>query len=143
MIEAEVGDDPVDPGVEGTFKTEAAQILVRLEEGLLINVLGVRLRSRQMQREPQDRLIVMTHQYLEGSAVSLLRLADQTRVVSAVALRCQGAPHGGVLVAAALCRPPQTGIAANRHCYCIRIGRHCLSLSPTNGPNPCPCLARK
>src|SRR5258708_37525156 len=77
----------------------------------------------------------MTHQYLEGSAVSLLRLADQTRVVNTVALRCQGAPHisiqRGVLVAAALCRPPQTGIAANRNCYCVRIGRHCLSLSPT------------
>src|SRR5882762_9853645 len=131
MIEAEVGDDPVDPRVEGTFKTEAAQILVSLEEGLLIDVLGVRLRSRQMQRQPQNRLIVMTHQDLEGSAVSLLRLADQTRVVNTVALRCQGAPHDGVLVAAALCRPPQTGIAANRNCYCVRIGRHCLSLSPT------------
>src|SRR5260370_35988410 len=73
----------------------------------------------------------MTHKDLEGRAVALLRLADQTRVVNTIALRCQGAPHGGVLVAAALRRPPQTGIAANRNCYCIRIGRHCLSLSPT------------
>src|SRR5260370_14304239 len=80
-------------------------------------------------------MIVVTPQNLEGRAVALLRLPDQTRVVNAVALRCQGAPHGGVLVAAALCRPPQTGIAANRNCYCIRIGRHCLSLSPTtSGP---------
>src|SRR5260370_36025067 len=78
-------------------------------------------------------MIVVTPQNLEGRAVALLRLPDQTRVVNTVALRCQGAPHGGVLVAAALCRPPRTGIAANRNSYCIRIGRHCLSLSPTSG----------
>src|SRR5258707_107176 len=103
MIEAEVGDDPVDPGVEGTFKTEAAQILVGLEEGFLINGLGIGLRSRQMQRQPQNRLIVMTHQYLEGSAVSLLRLADQTRVVNAVGaasdgigVRCPGRLSGSL-----------------------------------------------
>ena len=104
MIEAEIGDDAVDPGVEGTLKAETAQILVGLEEGLLINVLGVGLRSGQVQRQPQHRLIVMTHQDLEGRAVALLRLPDQTRVVNAVALRCQGAPHipirRGVLVAA-------------------------------------------
>src|SRR5580658_3149967 len=120
MIQAEVRDDPVDPRVEGALKTKAAQILVGLEEGLLINVLSVRLRSRQVQCQPQYRLIVMTHQHLEGRAVSLLRLPDQTRVVNAVALRCQGAPlipiQRGVLVAAAvLCRPPRTGNLANRN----------------------------
>src|SRR3984893_5870081 len=135
MIEAEIGDDPVDPGIERTFKTEAAQILVGLEEGLLINVLGVRLRSRQVQRQTQDRLIVMTHQDLEGSAVSLLRLADQTRVVNTVALHCQAPPHGQWSSAAALCRRPRTGIAANRNCYCVRIGRHCLSLVPYKWSN--------
>src|SRR5208282_785638 len=140
MVEAEIGDDPVDPGVEGALEAEAAQILVGLEEGLLINVLGVRLGSRQVQRQPQHRLIVMAYQNLEGCAVSLLRLPDQTRVVNAVALRCQRAPHvpigRGVLDAAVaiLCRPPRTVIVANRNCYCVRIGRHCLSLSPTSGP---------
>src|SRR5271168_2464745 len=43
MIETKIGYDPVDPGVEGTFETEAAEIFVGLEEGLLINVLSVRL----------------------------------------------------------------------------------------------------
>ena len=140
MIQAEIGDDAVDPRVEGTLETEAAQIFVGLEEGLLINVLGVRFRSRQVQRQPQNRLIVMTHQHFEGRAVALLRLPDQARVVNAVALRCQGAPHirirRGVLVAAVavLCRPPRTGNLANRNCDCVRIGRHCLSLSPTSDP---------
>ncbi len=113
MIEAEIGNDAVDPGIEGTLKTETAQILVGLEEGLLINVLSVRLRSRQVQRQPQHRLIVMTHQDLEGRAVSLLRLADQTRVVNAVALRCQRAPRipiqRGVLVVAACSVPSRLG----------------------------------
>src|SRR5271163_1695409 len=92
----------------------------------------------------------MTHQDLEGCTVSLLRLADQTRVVNAVALRCQRALHipirRGVPVVAAVIRwslivtligtmivivtVTRTVIVANRKCYCVRIGRHCLCLSP-------------
>src|SRR5208337_3641156 len=104
MIKAEVGNDAVDPGIERTLKPEATQILVGLEEGFLINILRVRLLPRQVQRQPQHRLIVMADEYLEGRTVTLLRLPDQTRIVNAVALRCQGAPHipmqRGVLVAA-------------------------------------------
>src|SRR5271156_2347596 len=137
MVETEVGDDAVNPGIEGTLEPETAEVLVRLEEGFLIDVLRVGFRPREVQSEPQNRLIVMTHQDLEGRTVSLLRLPDQARVVNTVSLRCQGAPHRyGVLVAAVLYRPPRTGIAANRNRYCVRIGRHRLSLSPTSGPNP-------
>src|ERR1700692_16249 len=103
MIETEVGYDAVDPGVEGTFKAETSKILIGLEESLLIHVLRVRLRSGEVQRQPQNRLIVMTHEYFEGGAVSLLRLADQSRIVDAIALRCQRAPRipiqRGVVVA--------------------------------------------
>jgi hypothetical protein len=36
-----------------------------------------------MQSQPQYGLIVMAHQFLEGGAVSALRLSDQHRVIDA------------------------------------------------------------
>src|SRR5277367_6772294 len=74
----------------------------------------------------------MTHQYLEGGAVSLLRLADQAGVVDAVALSCQCAPHGGVLGPIFLMCPNAAGCVANRNWYYERIGRHVPSLSSTS-----------
>ena len=40
------------------------------------HVLGVVRGSGEMKCQPQYRLIVVTHEFLEGSAVSPLRLAD-------------------------------------------------------------------
>jgi hypothetical protein len=36
-----------------------------------------------MQRQPQHRLIVMAHQFLEGGAVTALGLPDKHRVIDA------------------------------------------------------------
>ena len=52
MVEAEIGDDPVDPGVERTFETKAAEIFVRLQKGVLVNILGVGFRSGEVKSEP-------------------------------------------------------------------------------------------
>src|ERR1700722_15678761 len=41
LIEAHVGDDPVEPGVETALETKAVEIAVNLEERLLINVARV------------------------------------------------------------------------------------------------------
>ena len=43
MVEAEVGDDAVDPGVEGALEAEVAEVAISLEEGLLLDVLGILL----------------------------------------------------------------------------------------------------
>src|SRR4029077_11428608 len=45
MFEEKVSDNPVDPGVEETFKAKAANVLVRLEEGILVDVLRVVFRT--------------------------------------------------------------------------------------------------
>jgi hypothetical protein len=105
VIEAEIGDDPVNPGIERTLETETPQVFIGLEEGILMNVLGVRFRSGKVESQAQNRLIVVTDEDLEGRAVSLLRLTDQSRVVNAVALCCHGAPQAGVLGTAALLTP--------------------------------------
>src|ERR1700690_127363 len=132
MIKAEVGNDAVDPRIKGTLKAKAAEVLVGLEKSLLIDVLRVGFRSGQVQRQPQHRLIVVTHEHLEGGAVSLLRLSNQTGVVNAVALRCQCAPHGGVLGPAVLLCLSCSGRLANRNYYCVGFGRHFPSLSSTS-----------
>ena len=87
MIETQVRHDPVNPCVEGTLEPEAADVLVSLEEGILIHVLGVVFSSGEMQGETQHRLIVVAYEFLEGGAVPALRLADQHRVVDAPILR--------------------------------------------------------
>src|SRR6267142_2505861 len=84
MVEAEVGNDPVNPGVERTLETETPEVFVGLEEGILMNVLGVGFRSGEVESEAQDRLIVMTDEDLESRAVAPLRLSDQSGVVDAV-----------------------------------------------------------
>ena len=87
VIETQVRHDPVNPCVEGTLEPEAADVLISLEEGVLIHVLSVVFSSGEMQGQPQHRLVVMAHQFLEGGAVPALRLADQHRVIDAAILR--------------------------------------------------------
>ena len=94
MIETQIGHDPVNPRVEGTLEAKAADVLVGLEEGVLIDVLGVVLGPGEMKSQPQHRLIVVTHEFLEGGAVSALRLSDQHRVVYAAFLPSHAAPRG-------------------------------------------------
>jgi hypothetical protein len=86
VIEAQVGHNPVNPGVEGTLEPEAAYVFVGLEERVLINILSVLLRSGEMKSEPQHRLIVMTNEFLEGGAASALGLPNEHRVIDAAIL---------------------------------------------------------
>src|SRR6266436_1571826 len=85
VIETEIGDDAVNPGVERALEAKTAYILVGLEEGLLEDVLGVMLGSGEVQGKPQYGLVVMANQFLEGGAIAALRLADQHRIVDAAA----------------------------------------------------------
>src|SRR5215471_3530188 len=142
MVEAEVSNDPVDPGVEGTLEAETAQILVGLQKGLLIDILGVGFRSCEVKSQAQDGLIVVPHKHLESSAIATLSFADQTGVVDAVSLCCHGSPRregvGTAVPPAATTRigdptslrrsntgcASRAGKIANRNCRCTRIGRH-------------------
>ena len=92
VIETKVGNDAVNPGVEGTLEAEAAHVLIGLQERVLENILRVVFRPSEMQRQAQHRLVVVANEFLEGSVVSPLRLADQHRVVDAVSLPSHVAP---------------------------------------------------
>src|ERR1700686_736993 len=81
VIEAQVRHDPINPGVEGTLEPETSNVLVSLQEGVLVDVLGILLSSGEMEGEPQYRLVVMTDKFLEGGAVSSPGLSEQHRVV--------------------------------------------------------------
>ena len=83
VVQAQVGHDAVDPGIEGAFEAEIADALVRLQKGFLINVLGFVFRAGKVHGQPEDGLVVVPHQLLEGSAIATLRFADQQAVVDA------------------------------------------------------------
>jgi hypothetical protein len=55
---------------------------VRFEKGFLIDVMGVGVRSSQVQGQAQDGLVVLAHQCLESCAVSALSGAYQLTVVN-------------------------------------------------------------
>src|SRR5258708_7264780 len=94
MVEAKIGHNAVNPRIERALETKASDVLVGLEEGVLVNVLGVVLGAGEMERQPQNGLIVVTHQFLEGGAVPALRLADEDRIVDAAFLTSHAAPRG-------------------------------------------------
>ena len=45
VVEAEVGDDPINPGIERTLKAEASEVFISLKKGVLMDILGIGLRA--------------------------------------------------------------------------------------------------
>jgi hypothetical protein len=82
MVQAQVGYDPVNPGVKRAFKPEIANMPISFEKGFLIDVMGVSVRSGQVHGQAQDGLIILAHQCLESCAVSALRGTYQLTVVN-------------------------------------------------------------
>ena len=83
VIQAQISHNAIDPGVEGAFKPKTPHVLIRFQERFLVNVLSVGLRSGEVESQPEHRLIIVTDQFLEGSAIPALRLSDQHRVIYA------------------------------------------------------------
>src|ERR1700676_31309 len=77
LVQANVGDDAVQPGIKAALETEPVEIAVNLQEGFLINVSGVLWPLHQVQRQPQDVAVVAAHQFLKRSAATRLRLCHQ------------------------------------------------------------------
>src|SRR5260370_19296937 len=82
LVQAQIGHDPVNPGVKRALEAEPADVLVSLQEGFLINVLGFVLRSGQVQRQPKHRLVVVAHQFLERGAAAALSLPPQLSLLN-------------------------------------------------------------
>ena len=66
MIEADVGDDAVQPGVETAFETESMEVFVNFQEGFLINVAGIFVALHQVERQTEHIAIVTVDEFLEG-----------------------------------------------------------------------------
>src|SRR5581483_7124363 len=95
MVEAKIGDDPVNPRIERALKPEIAYAFVGFEERILVNVLGVLFRACEVESETQDCLIVMAHEFFERRAVPALRLSHQLRIVNAAQILSVHLPLGG------------------------------------------------
>src|ERR1041385_446950 len=81
VIETEIGDNPVNPGVERTLKAEILEIDVGAQKRFLIDVLAILERTCQMNRQTQHGAVILTHQFLERLSVSLLGKANQTTII--------------------------------------------------------------
>jgi len=81
MIETNVCNDAVDPGVERAFKTETGQVAENFQERLLIDVLGVFGAAEDVESEPQDLAVVAVDKDFESRTVSGLRALDEDTVI--------------------------------------------------------------
>src|SRR6266852_7221326 len=81
MVQANIGDDAIQPGVKAAFKAETMEIAVDLQESFLINVARVLGTLHQIQRQPQHVAVIAAHQFLESSAASGLRFRDYAALV--------------------------------------------------------------
>src|SRR5262249_56254667 len=83
MVKAKIGYDPVDPGIERTFKAEAGQVDIGAQEGFLVNVLPIFMRACQVNGKPQHWPVIVPHQFFKSRSVALLRLADEREIIHA------------------------------------------------------------
>lgn len=80
-VQAKVGDDAVEPGVEAAIEAEGVEIAMDAEEGLLVDIAGVLLGAQEVEGEAEDGLIVGVDELLEGELVARLRRSDECRFV--------------------------------------------------------------
>ncbi len=81
MVQTEIGDDAIDPGIEGTLKAETRQIDVGAQKRFLINVLPIFRRPGEVDGQAEHGAIVLPDQFFESGRVALLRLANQRGIV--------------------------------------------------------------
>ncbi len=77
VVQTNVGNDAIQPGIEAAFETETVEIAVNLEERFLVDVPGVFGALHQIERQPQHVTVVAAHQFLESRAAAGLCYRDQ------------------------------------------------------------------
>jgi hypothetical protein len=82
MVDAEVYNDSVYPGVKRAFKAESIEVAIGPEKGLLVDILGVFLGPGNMHGKPEHSLIVISDQFLECGSVALLCATNHFKVVN-------------------------------------------------------------
>ena len=146
VIQAEIGDDAIDPGVERALEAEARQIDVGAKKGFLIDVLTIFLRAGEMDRQAQHGAIILPHQFFEGGGVALLGFADQRGVIHPVdraTLRLAPDQHSGVQIGRL------ADLADLRHGVSVPLirlasppGIHPFSVDPFTPQTCSPCRVR-
>ena len=131
MVEAKVGDDAVDPGIERALKTEAAQVLVGLQKGVLINVLCVGFRTGEAEREPQNTLVVVADEFFERGAIATLSLSDQSVVVHATKSLGEGFSRSYRVICATARAHPNTQYGFGRDLGFLYISFCCKGIDET------------
>src|SRR6266550_2614844 len=81
MVQADVGDDAVEPGVEAALEAETVKIAVDLEECFLVDVPGVFGALHEIQSQAQDVPVEAAHQFLESRTTARLRFRNQGPLV--------------------------------------------------------------
>jgi hypothetical protein len=80
-VQAQISDNPVQPGMKAAVESKCMQVLEHPQKRLLINIVGVLGRPKQIHGQPQDVLIVQAHQLLEGALIAPLSCPNQLRFV--------------------------------------------------------------
>jgi len=81
VVEANVGDNAVEPGVKAAFEAEAVKVAVDLKESLLIDVAGVFGPLHEVQGEAQNVAVETANEFLESATVTRLRLRHQCPLI--------------------------------------------------------------
>src|SRR5258708_20055201 len=99
MIQADIGDNAIKPGVETAFETEAMQVAVDLQEGLLIDVAGVFGALHQVQGKAQDVAVIAADKLLKRKAAAGLSFLDKGALfqMDPRGPRCPPSPSGAGL----------------------------------------------
>src|SRR6185312_17406539 len=90
LVETQIRNYAVQPGVKAAIEAECMQIAVDAQERLLIHVAGIFLRTEQIQRQTQHRLIIEAYELLKRFAIAALSCADKGSFV----LPLRRAPSG-------------------------------------------------
>lgn len=81
VVEADVGDDAVEPGGKAAVEAEGVQVAVDAEEGFLVDVFGLFGGPEKVHGNAQDVLVVRLDERGEGVLIALLRGTDKGRFV--------------------------------------------------------------
>src|SRR4051812_49330552 len=131
VVEAKISDDAVDPGVERALKAKAAQVLVGLQKGVLVNVLCVGFGTGEAEREPQNTLVVVADEFFERGAIATLRLSDQSVVVHATKSLGEGFSRYCRVSCATARGHPNTQYGFGRHLGFLYISFCCKGIDVT------------
>src|SRR5262249_50383685 len=88
VVQTQVRDDAVDPRIKRTLEAEVADMPVRLQECLLVHILGVLFGTGEVKSQPENGLGVLTYEGLERRAISAWRLPYEFGIVDSTTQGC-------------------------------------------------------